>query len=36
MSAELAPLAGIELSGALTEQFYIGGLKTAGVLARVP
>jgi hypothetical protein len=35
MSAELAPLAGIELSGALTEQFYIGGLKTAGALARV-
>jgi hypothetical protein len=35
MSAELAPLAGIELSGALTEEFYIGGLKTAGALARV-
>jgi hypothetical protein len=35
MSAELAPLAGIELSGVLTEQFYIGGLKTAGALARV-
>jgi hypothetical protein len=35
MSAELAPLAGIEFSGTLTEQFYIGGLKTAGALARV-
>ena len=35
MSAELAPLAGIELSGDLTEQFYIGGLKTVGALARV-
>ena len=35
MSAELAPLAGIELSGVLTEQFYIGGLKTVGALARV-
>ena len=35
MSAELAPLAGIELSGALTEEFYIGGLKTVGAMARV-
>ena len=35
MSAELAPLAGIELPGALTEHFFIGGLKTAGALARV-
>ena len=35
MSAELAPLAGIELSGALTEDFFIGGFKTAGALARV-
>jgi hypothetical protein len=35
MSAELAPLAGIELAGALTERFYIGGLKTVGALARV-
>ena len=35
MSAELAPLAGIELSGALTEDFFIGGLKTAGTLTRV-
>ena len=35
MSAEIAPLAGIELTGDLTEEFYIGGLKTAGALARV-
>jgi hypothetical protein len=35
MSAELAPLAGIELSGALTEDFFVGGLQTAGALARV-
>jgi hypothetical protein len=35
MSAELAPLAGIELSGALTEDFFIGGFKTAGALAGV-
>jgi hypothetical protein len=35
MSAELAPLAGIDLAGALTEEFYLGGLKTAGGLARV-
>ncbi len=35
MSAELAPLAGIELSGALTEDFFVGGVKTAGALARV-
>ena len=35
MSAELAPLAGIELTGALTEKFYVGGLETAGTLARV-
>jgi hypothetical protein len=35
MSAELAPLAGIELPGALTENFFIGGLQTAGTLARV-
>jgi hypothetical protein len=35
MSAELAPLAGIELSGALTEEFFVAGLKTAGVLAHV-
>jgi hypothetical protein len=35
MSVELAPLAGIELSGALTEEFDIAGLKTVGALARV-
>ena len=35
MSAEMAPLAGIELSGDLTEEFYIGGVKTAGTMARV-
>jgi len=34
-SAELAPLAGVELSGDLTEEFYVGGLKTTGTLARV-
>ena len=35
MSAELAPLAGIDLSGARTEGFFIGGLNTTGALARV-
>lgn len=35
MSAELAPLAGVELQDALTEEFYVGGLKTFGKLARV-
>jgi hypothetical protein len=35
MSTELAPLAGVELSGDLTEEFYVGGLKTVGMLARV-
>jgi len=35
MSAELAPLAGVELSGDLTQEFYVGGLKTTGTLARV-
>jgi hypothetical protein len=35
MSAEFAPLAGIDLSGALTEEFFIGGHKTVGALARV-
>jgi hypothetical protein len=35
MSAEIAPLAGIELTGDLTEEFYVGGVKTAGQLARV-
>jgi hypothetical protein len=35
MSAELAGLAGIELPRQLTEEFYIGGVITEGVLARV-
>jgi hypothetical protein len=35
MSAELAALAGIELPDDLTEEFYIGGVMTQGVLARV-
>jgi|GEM_PF-482746 len=35
MSAELAPLAGIELTGALTERIYVRGIETAGALARV-
>jgi hypothetical protein len=35
MSAEFAPLAGIDLSDALTEEFFIGGHKTVGSLARV-
>jgi len=35
MSAELAPLAGVELDGAPAEQFYVAGLKTSGALARV-
>ena len=35
MSAELAGLAGIELPSDLTEEFYIGGVITEGVLARV-
>jgi hypothetical protein len=35
MSAELAPLAGIELTGGLTEDFFVGGVKTSGELARV-
>jgi hypothetical protein len=35
MSAELAPLAGIELPGELTNEFFIGGLKTVGTLVRV-
>ena len=35
MSAEIAPLAGIELTGDLTEEFYVGGVKTVGELARV-
>jgi hypothetical protein len=35
MSAELAPLAGIELDEPLTEEFFLAGLKTVGALARV-
>ena len=35
MSAEIAPLAGIELSGDLTEEFAIAGVKTVGTMARV-
>ena len=35
MSAELAPLAGVELDNASTEEFYVAGLKTVGALARV-
>jgi hypothetical protein len=35
MSAEIAPLAGIELTGDFAEEFYVGGVKTAGALARV-
>ena len=35
MSAELAPLAGVDLDGALSEGFYVAGLKTTGLLARV-
>jgi hypothetical protein len=34
MSAELAPLAGVELHGALTEEFWVAGLKTAGAWHR--
>ena len=35
MSAEIASLAGIELSDDLTEELYITGVKTIGVMARV-
>ncbi len=35
MSAELAPLAGIDLTGALTERFCVGGQEATGTLARV-
>jgi len=35
MSAEIALLAGIELPGDLTEEFYVGGLKTLGTVAHV-
>jgi hypothetical protein len=35
MSAEIAPLAGIELSGDLTEVVYIGGVQTVCEMPRV-
>jgi hypothetical protein len=35
MSAELAPLAGIDLTGGLTEKLYVGGMETTGTMARV-
>jgi hypothetical protein len=35
MSAEFATLAGVELPGDLTEEVYVGGVKTVGALARV-
>jgi hypothetical protein len=35
MSAEIAGLAGIELSGDLTEEFFLAGVKTVGTMARV-
>ena len=35
ISAELAPLAGVELDDALTEEFYVAGLMTVGTLSRV-
>jgi hypothetical protein len=35
MSAELAPLAGIELDDAPTEELWVAGLKTVGTMARV-
>jgi len=35
MSAELAPLAGVQLDDTLTEEFWVAGLKTVGAMARV-
>jgi hypothetical protein len=35
MSAELAPLAGVELDDTLTEEFWVAGLKTMGTMTRV-
>jgi hypothetical protein len=35
MSSEIASIAGIELPGDLTEEFYIGGVKTVGAMARI-
>ncbi len=35
MSAELAPLAGVELDDTVTEEFWVAGLKTMGTMTRV-
>lgn len=35
MSAEFAPLAGIDLQNSETEKFYVAGIETGGMLARV-
>jgi hypothetical protein len=35
VSAEFAWLAGIDLDDALTEEFYVAGIKTTGALARI-
>jgi hypothetical protein len=35
MSAELAPLAGVQLDDALTEEFWVAGLQTLGTVAHV-
>jgi hypothetical protein len=35
LSAEIASLAGIELSGDLTEEFSLAGVQTVGTMARV-
>jgi hypothetical protein len=35
MSAELAPLAGISLTGGLTEKLYVGGMETTATMARI-
>ncbi len=35
MSAELAPLAGVDLDDTLTEEFWVAGLKTMGTMTRV-
>ena len=35
VSAELAPLAGIELDDTLTDEFFVAGLRTVGRFARV-
>jgi hypothetical protein len=36
MSTDLAAFAGIDLTGALTEEFYVAGLKAVGSLAGRP